>query len=124
MGKKPVSVLKANGYSIYPCLLRKSSADQQGYRGVNIRAVRVFELPNGEKKTHSPEFELYDEKLVRIKATKLENGLITAGHSKAVMEKLNVRIKAIQVAVAKYFEKHKHIIKDDLMNELYGGDFA
>ncbi|GHM98876.1 hypothetical protein WSM22_03660 [Cytophagales bacterium WSM2-2] len=115
MGKKPVSVLKANGYSIYPYILRKSFADENGLRGINIKATKVG----------SPEhnFELYDQKLVRIKGTKFENGNITSGHSREVMEELNLRIQSLKITIADYFRTHPHIIKDELMIHLYGNSF-
>jgi hypothetical protein len=123
MGKNLRIAVKIKDFTIYPYLLKATYEDAEktkpkygGYRGVNIRIVY------GQKIIF--DVECHDEKLVRIKATEFQNGYITAGWSKEIINSHNNRIDDLVTAVRNFIATHDDLSKPLLMATLYGTDFA
>lgn len=121
MGKKPVSILKAKDYDIYPILLPVGKADKNGYRGVNIRATDEIVAKKKKRKPDIVEIPVYDRNFVRVKGKKLENGKITEGYEDEIELRnlYNRRINEIQILVANYIERNDHVTNALLHGHIY-----
>ena len=118
MGKKPKSILKVKGLSIYPYLLRQSLADQDGFIGINIRITKA----NTKGKGTTIDLEAYTKTGERIKATKkeFEGGKITGGYDSETLNSLNSRLAKIQLEVFEYLELNDVWNKDLIAAHVYG----